>query len=592
MCFHPSYKVNAIMIKANLFVLLLLVLLLETSLFSQTKSEIDSLKNELGFLPMDTNRVNILNNLSNKTKNIDYSEALEYAKNALELANKIDFENGVMDAYSNIGFCYYRLGNNAQAFESFNKALHLANVLNDMHQKVIIYNYYFVLYRNIGAYDKAAEYAFKALDIAEEIDLDAGVSALYINIGLMYLNQQNYQKSKKYFLQALDIAEKINHPKKIAIININLGSISFDAGEYEVALDYFHKAMDTYQKFENYLGILGIHNRIGDALLMQHKEKQALTHYIKSLSLSEKLNDSLLISKTCNKLAFCFNRLNEKDSAHYYANRAYDISLKFKNISNTSESSSLLYRLSYENGKYKEACDYLKINKQMNDSLHSKEKFVTLNNLEAQYVLVKHEKKIKLIELEKSILMLKGVFIISLLLLISVIIIQRLNKRRLKNKKDKEIFSLKLSKTKAELEQKKAELKAFTLTIIEKNKKIDDLQGEISQNEKSDSLEILSEKKEELRNLRILTEDDWIKFKNIFTDVYSGFTVEMDQINPNLSEGDKRQIMLIKLGFSINQSAEILGVGYKAIQKARQRLAKKLNLESSKDIPSIIENDL
>ena len=115
-----------------------------------------------------------------------------------------------------------------------------------------------------------------------------------------------------------------------------------------------------------------------------------------------------------------------------------------------------------------------------------------------------------------------------------------------------------------------------------------DLQNEIKNIGKSDDLGKLDEKKEELRNLKILTEDDWVKFKSIFKDVYSEQTLKIDHLSPNLSEGDKRQLMLIKLGFSINQSAEILGVGYRAIQKARQRLAQKLNLKSSKDISNII----
>jgi hypothetical protein len=322
----------------------------------------------------------------------------------------------------------------------------------------------------------------------------------------------------------------------------------------------------------------------------QKKWWQALGYFQESLGLAETLKDNILISNTCNNIAGCFYTVGEYDSANYYAIRAYKISRKIKNNSNTSKAAFVLYQLSYKDGNYKDACNYHKIFKQMEDSLYMKEKAVTLNNLEAQYVLTKHEKKIKLIELEKSILKLKGMFIISLLLLVSVIIIQRLNKRRLKNKKDKEIFFLKLSRTKAELKQKKAELKAFTLTIIEKNKKIDELYGEIAQVEKIDNIKDLNRKKEELRNLRILTEDDWVKFKSVFTEVYSEFTIKTDHINPNLSEGDKRQIMLIKLGFSISQSAEILGVGYKAIQKARQRLAQKLNLESSKELNVVIEN--
>ncbi|RLD59647.1 MAG: hypothetical protein DRJ05_06100 [Bacteroidetes bacterium] len=569
---------------------LLLVLLVGTNSFSQTKREIDSLINVLVKLPLDSNKVNTLNKLSNKTKNLNYTESKEYADKALELSKAIDFEKGMLEAYTNIGYCYSYTVDNALALESLDKALHLANKLNDMKQKVIIFNYYYLLYNKIDSYDKAAEYAFKALDVAESIDFDAGIAALYINIGNLYLNQLNYEKSKKYFLQALEIAEKINHRKKIAIININLGTIFFDKGNFEEALDYYHKAMDTYQELENHSRILRINMRIGDVLQVQHKGEQATIYYMESLSLAEELNDSTLISMTCFKLAYCFNGLNLKDSAYYYASRAYEISIKFENILNTNESSYLLYKLNYEDGNYKDACDYLDIYRQMTDRLNAKEKFITLNNLEAQYVLKKHEKEIKLIELEKSMIKLKGLFLIILVIFISVIIIQRLNKKRLKNKKDKEIFFLKLSKTKSELEQKKAELKAFTLTIIEKNKKIDELHGEIAQVEKIDNIKDLNIKREELRNLRILTEDDWIKFKSIFTEVYSEFTIKIDHIDPNLSEGDKRQIMLIKLGFSINQSAEILGVGYKAIQKARQRLAQKLNLENSKELNVVIEN--
>jgi tetratricopeptide (TPR) repeat protein len=557
-------------------------------LFSQTKREIDSLKNELNTYHSDTTKVNILNQLSFKTSGLNIAESLQYSTQALDLASSVNFERGLLKAYSNIGFIHLHSGDYTSALNYLSKALKLAEKLNDLHQKVIIYNYYHLLYFYIESNNKAAEYAFKALYLAEKINLDAGVAAIYINIGNMYLKQKNYTKSKKYLMQALEIAKKIKHKKKIAIINIDLGQICIDEKKYETALEYFYKAMNTYEKLEIYTRLINIYISIGDILLLQNKYDQVREYYQKSLDLANKLSFDTQISLSCNKLANYYYVTGKNDSAYYFADSSYKVIIKLNNYPIVCDAALLLYKLNYNDGNFKDACDFLEIYEQMHDSLIAKRNYMALDNLEAQYVIEKYEKKIQLVKMEKTMFGLKSIFIISLIILVSVIIMQRINKRRIQNKKDKEIITLKLLKTRGELDRKKAELKTLTFTIVEKNKKIDNLQNEITNIGKSDDLDTLNEKKEELRNLKILTEDDWVTFKSIFKDVYSEQTLKIDHLSPNLSEGDKRQLMLIKLGFSINQSAEILGVGYRAIQKARQRLAQKLNLKSSKDISNII----
>jgi len=569
-------------------VLLFLFFLIAAGLFSQTKREIDSLKNELNTFHSDTTKVNILNKLGFKTINSNIDESLQFLAQALELAKSINFERGKLEAYSNIGCTHLQSGSYTLALSYLSKALKLAEKLNDLHQKVIIYNYYHLLYFNIGSNNKAAEYAFKALYLAEEINLEAGVAAIYINIGNMYLEQKNYTKSKKYLMQALEIAKKIKHKKKIAIINTNLGQICIDKKKYKSALDYYLKAMNTYEKLEIYPRLINIYISIGDILLLQNKFDQVREYYQKSLGLANKLSFDGQISQSCYKLANYYYITGKNDSAYYFADSSYKVIMQLNNYPIDYDAVLLLYKLNYNDGNFKDACDFLEIYKQMNDSLIAKRNYMALDNLEAQYVLEKYEKKIQLVKMEKTMFKLKSIFIISLIILLSVIIMQKINKKRIQNKNDKEIITLKLLKIKGELNRKKAELKTLTFTIVEKNKKIDNLQNEIAIIGKSDDLDALNEKKEELRNLKILTEDDWVKFKSIFKDVYSESTLKINHLNPNLSEGDKRQLMLIKLGFSINQSAEILGVGYRAIQKARQRLAQKLNLKSSKDISNII----
>jgi DNA-directed RNA polymerase specialized sigma24 family protein len=79
----------------------------------------------------------------------------------------------------------------------------------------------------------------------------------------------------------------------------------------------------------------------------------------------------------------------------------------------------------------------------------------------------------------------------------------------------------------------------------------------------------------QLRNMNIFANEDWIKFKELFKSVYHDFYHRLLNQYPDLTESEKRQVMLTKLGFSLNQSADMLGISYASVKKARQRLAKK-----------------
>jgi len=561
------------------------------SSFTQTKEELDNLKNELFLALPDTNKVNILNQLSNKTHNLDYQQSLDYAIQALDLADFLGFEKGKMEAYTNVAYGYHLLGKTVLAKKYLDKALDLAKDLDDKQQIVIIYNNYYLFYSKIELYDKASEYAYKALKLSEEAGYKAGIAALLINIANLYSDQGNGEKEKECLFRALDISKELNHKKKIALINHNLGVNLLDQDKIDEALDYFYKSSETYENLESYNSLVFLYSNIGLALKKKGNHDEALIYSRKSFEYAKKLNDSVLIGRTSYELASYFFDIGNIDSAYFYAQKAYQIDTTIHNVFNTSEISYLLYQLKYKDKEYKQASDYLKVYASLRDSLMDKERKIKINTLEAQYSLNKLEKQLQLIGIKNRIFKLKSISLIVFIILVSVIILQRLNRKRIKNIKDKEIYALKLSKTEAILKQKEAELKSFTLTIVEKNKQIRKLQNEITKDERfnNKNIHIINQKKEKLRNLRILTEDDWLRFKSIFTEVHPRFLDKLNQLNPRLSEGDKRQLMLIKLGFSISQSAGILGVGYKAIQKARQRLAKKFDIESSRDLLDLVK---
>ena len=75
-------------------------------------------------------------------------------------------------------------------------------------------------------------------------------------------------------------------------------------------------------------------------------------------------------------------------------------------------------------------------------------------------------------------------------------------------------------------------------------------------------------------------DEDWVYYKTLFKDVYEIFYNKVMAI-PNMTEGDKRQILLLKLGYTNKMSADVLGISTEGIKRARQRLAKKLDLKDA-----------
>lgn len=84
------------------------------------------------------------------------------------------------------------------------------------------------------------------------------------------------------------------------------------------------------------------------------------------------------------------------------------------------------------------------------------------------------------------------------------------------------------------------------------------------------------EKFEKLLNSVLLTENDWSDFRKVFDQLHHGFLPVLKMKHPDLTEGEKRLAVLIKLRLSNKEMARMLGISPNSIVKSRYRLKKKL----------------
>lgn len=96
-------------------------------------------------------------------------------------------------------------------------------------------------------------------------------------------------------------------------------------------------------------------------------------------------------------------------------------------------------------------------------------------------------------------------------------------------------------------------------------------------------------KKEKLQNLKILTTDDWLKFRQLFNQYQPNFIAQLTARFPNLTTAEMRLVLLIQLGFDVSETANVLGIETASVYRGRHRLRKKMDLEESVDLEGFIE---
>ena len=198
-------------------------------------------------------------------------------------------------------------------------------------------------------------------------------------------------------------------------------------------------------------------------------------------------------------------------------------------------------------------------------------------------------------ERQKSSFLLYGSVLLSLLLTsIAVFVIryQRGKQRLLQTQNE-------LAMVKAEVQAKaiveqEAAITQTTALLALKNSLIENLQQRIQAQTDSQPPDLTADKaltrhreateakkNEPFNNLRILTNEDWITFRQQFDDRFPGFNLKLKTLFPKISAADTRLFLLLKIGFNNTQIAEALGISAASVYTSRYRLRKKLGLENT-----------
>ncbi|MFY0482735.1 tetratricopeptide repeat protein [Flavobacterium sp. PLA-1-15] len=386
--------------------LILFLLLLPLFSFGQKEGQakVDSILSVLPTTKQDTLRVKLLNELSYTYDNIDPESGLKYGHEALQLAKKLKWANG-------IGMAYKCIGNNYSTKSDFKKALSFyeKSLQSGADKKVLSFTILSIglVYTYQSNYAKAQEYNFQALKMLEEINDQRGIAAVLSNIGIVYKDLKKFPKALEYFDKALVINSKMGNSIFMTSNFINKGHVHNDLREHEKALEFYNKGIVISEKngdITNKAILLG-------SVAMVHYERgdfeKALEFASASLKINEQNQDERNISNNSGLIGDIYldmaqastNKKQKQDllnKSKKYLNSSLQIQLKQRNWKEISFNYVQLSKIEALLDNFKEANNYSIKASAYKDSVYNEDSKETIKNLEDKQSIELRDKEIQL----------------------------------------------------------------------------------------------------------------------------------------------------------------------------------------------------
>ena len=287
----------------------------------------DSLTQLLQSAKLDTNKVQLLNDLAWELKISDPKKAREYLDISIQLSKKLDFKKGEGQAFNNRGVVETIDGDYDAAIEFYEKALEIRNELGDQKGVASLYNNIGNLQEELGNHVAALENFQKSLRLRETLNDTLRMARVMYNIGLVHESMGNYPEALDYVFGHLQISEQLNDLYEIANAENLLGNIKSELERYEEAEQHYLKTLQLREGLEDEWELAIAYNNMGnikddwgeknlktqsfDLALQQFQE--ALLFYNKSLKIYQSLEDDEGIGTAFNNIG-----LVHKNIGSYY----------------------------------------------------------------------------------------------------------------------------------------------------------------------------------------------------------------------------------------------------------------------------------
>ena len=432
-------------------------------------------------------------------------------------------------------------------------------------------------YISLLDYQRAGSHLNAAHELALQKDDTASIGWTLYRKGILQLRLKDYEGALQLYEKAADLCKAAQDSlcmgetyEQISVMHAILDSTELAETYHDLAIPLLHRYGSDKQ-------IASAHNNFGIVLSIKGELDKSIPEFERAIDAFVRLDKKKSVLKARNNLADAYRRKHNVTKARQMYLECIEENKKYGLAENLISNYRGIYRLLQDHGYFEEANEYIDLYYEMRDSLAGNETRQKLAEIELQ-LQAKHEEF--LAEKNKAALAksqqlserrLWWIGVLGLLIVLGGVYLY--SYRKVMNN---------------DLDQHRQNLRQLSNLLIQKNAQLVDLQDQVGKQEEA-STDISNPFPENIFDVRILTDADWIEFKNSFEKAYPNYIQQLRKKFPGLSEGEERLCLLIKLTLSTREIASILGISKDSVKKSRQRLRKKMDLESHQDLFQTID---
>jgi signal transduction histidine kinase/TolA-binding protein len=221
----------------------------------------------------------------------DNKTALQYAKEAKQLAYEFGDSAKIVMSSRMIGQLYNRLSMNKEAEEILLSSLPIAERNNIRTEYKAMLSNLAIAYTYQAKYDKALDIHFKTLAL-READKDLEEITLSLNnIGVVYFKLKNYERALEFYQRALELKKRIKDNYDLDRLLINTALCYNQLNDFIKAQEYF--ALGFKECGDNCREQIKIDGQfgLGVSYFGMHKYEDAEKHFNESFLLAQKSGD-------------------------------------------------------------------------------------------------------------------------------------------------------------------------------------------------------------------------------------------------------------------------------------------------------------
>jgi signal transduction histidine kinase/CheY-like chemotaxis protein len=366
------------------------------------ESEQDSLETLLPYAN-DIQRVDILNGLSLIIKNSDTAKAGRYARQAYNLAVKLNYCKGQATSLIVFGVFQKTRSNYLAARKYYLEGLALAIKCKEPYPISLAYHSLGNLSYIKGDYPKAIRYYVGSLRLSEQLGDNRRAAGTLNNIGNLYLDLKDYEKAEQYFVRSIDLFQSLNDELSVAEASNNLANIYSMMGYHLKALVLYNNSLDVFRRLGSVYDISSVLHNIGLIYIKREQFRKALPYIAESFKLDVTFNDKTASADAGINMAEIYTKFNNADSALYYATFAYRVIKECNLMPLCIEADSVLSMLYEKLGDKNKAAFYAQERATIMNRIMSPDRANEVNSVEAKYENERKEHQIKMLAKENEI---------------------------------------------------------------------------------------------------------------------------------------------------------------------------------------------